>query len=113
MPRHKKTPTALSANYLACLKMECITNMEDFFETSKGEYKKASDFVRCLKIRDRIIAPLYRLPYLLSELSSALGLGSIVSTKSTNSELESGVIISLKRFFISFEESLAALIKSI
>lgn len=75
--------------------------------------KKASDFVRCLKIRDRIIAPLYRLPYLLSELSSALGLGSIVSTKSTNSELESGVIISLKRFFISFEESLAALIKSI
>lgn len=44
MPRHKKTPTALSANYLACLKMECITNMEDFFETSKrsGEKRNAS-----------------------------------------------------------------------
>ena len=111
--RHKKCQRQSWRTHVALSKCTALQIWGFFSRKAIESTKKASDKIRCLKIRDRIITPLYRIPYLLSELSSALGLGSIVSTKSTNSELESGVIISLKRFFISKEESPTLFIKFI
>lgn len=100
-------PTAKLANLVACFKWKSLQRWGIFLKRARDNTKKHRILSDAWYKGSLYGFTIYFLNLLLSLDKT------IAFTKAIHSELESGVIISLKRFFISFEESLAAFIKSI